>query len=321
MQNHIIAVGSIDGIFTAAAVLNYLGEAKISFTQAFTVHAVKVEEGDQLWLVDLAVNNSPIRQAIPELGLEAGTSGSDYTKAVVKSWQDAGAEVKAIVDEHGAEAWTQAYGSFDGLLVKPMTQDVDDNIHSAGDTLIQSGLDISDEAKNLCVTASLADQGSFIGLGEIANKAVKAAIGDNSRREYIARHFALNMAPDEKISGWAAEYDELQRNAERVMAEAEDNGSWVFVDTRGKKVDMTSLAFSLYAKFPEASVVVCRGQAYDKDQGGVVPVHSFMLSNKADQSLDLKAAIGCNGFGFGKKWNVADEKADEAMSKLSTYLA
>jgi hypothetical protein len=59
--NKIIAVGSVDGILTLAAVMRFIGrEIDIEFCQAFTVDKIDVDSWEtnrQVCFVDLAVNN------------------------------------------------------------------------------------------------------------------------------------------------------------------------------------------------------------------------------------------------------------------------
>ena len=92
----LIAVGSVDGVLTSAAVLRLIGrDCQILFTQAFTVDRLDLSSlptGSEIVLVDLAVN------------LKAPQMTVDFLRRL----RAAGHHLVAIIDEHGRADWFAA---------------------------------------------------------------------------------------------------------------------------------------------------------------------------------------------------------------------
>lgn len=92
----LIAVGSVDGVLTSAAVLRLIGrDCPILFTQAFTVDRLDISSlptGSEIVLVDLAVN------------LKAPQMTVDFLRRL----RAAGHHLVAIIDEHGRADWFAA---------------------------------------------------------------------------------------------------------------------------------------------------------------------------------------------------------------------
>jgi hypothetical protein len=316
-MERIIAVGSVDGVLTSAALIRFFsnrGDAcEIHFTQAFTCQETLefIEAGDWVYLVDLAVNNRD-----PE-----------YTRQFVKGIEDCGAAIYAIADEHDAQAWNQIIpnmGNGEGelaMMVYPQTRS--EQYPSSGAVLRQylSGLEGWDDyCTRLTQYADLADQAEFVGLAEVVNKAVKSNIRDQHRRVYIAKHFSQSFEMDPQIRQWVTDYETLEANMNEILSNVVDRGKYIYLDSRGKDVDMTTLATRVYRQYPDALVVVAKGQAFDKTKGGVIPCYSFMASTNAPEDLNVQSLVGVPGFGFAKKFNVEDEEFEEALANLNANL-
>src|SRR2546429_8222966 len=98
--NQIVAVGSVDGVLTAAALLRLIGNADVPlvFTQAHQVDQIDPvtwEPSRKVAFVDLAVNNRSHRM----------------TANFVARIRAAGHTIVAVIDEHDREAWFRALGS------------------------------------------------------------------------------------------------------------------------------------------------------------------------------------------------------------------
>lgn len=298
-----VFVGSVDGCLTAAALVNHIGVENYTLhpTQAFTVQETldSIPDYSNVWFVDLAVNNR----------------NPDYTKEYMQALLAKGCVVRGIVDEHDAAAWQDLLGgtTLDTLIVRPVSQKVCPAINSAGAVLLSQRI-CSMYVTELCLSAHLADNGVFRGVGELVNKAIKSDIKNQLRRAEIVRILSKQGADLSPIMDWAKEYDEIERNMKDILAASYVENGVVIADSRGKKVDMTSLMFKLYEK---ASYCCLKGQAWDGNQ--MVNVTSFGTST----GTNMQEATGMlhAGFGFAKKWNVSDELASTALANLQAYLA
>jgi len=301
--NHIVAVGSVDGILTTAAVLNIIGEGaevSVEFTQAFQVNSIDPtswQSNRNVAFVDLAVNNRD----------KAMTA--DFVRRV----RETGHSIVAVIDEHDAADWLEALGSFEGLIVEPMSQKTD-KVGSAAEVLVKA-LGYSDyyHLGHLLSDAAAGDRMEFRRFGETVNKAIKVAISDNERRVYLARHFAFNAEPDTTIQSWIAEYDSTlgAANAEVIEAKVDLGDEIVRVITTGKTVDMTVLMKTLYDD--GARVVILEGEQWSGPEKGKILMVSF---GTGEEDLDLMSAIRTAGVtpygGFANKVNC--DLSDEAIA-------
>jgi hypothetical protein len=301
--NQIVAVGSVDGVLTAAALYRVIGrkDTGLVFTQAFTVDKLDISG----WLpernvafVDLAVNNRD----------------AEMTKAFVERLEVAGHKVVAVIDEHNQAAWKGVLESFEGLLIEPQSQE--EGIFRSSGAVLKAALDEEADAYTLELlnAADAGDRMDFTThFGGIVNQAVKSAITDDTRRVYLARYLAFNREPDAMIQGWMHEYEELLANHQGVLDAQQDlRDGIVRVVTTGRKVDMTTLMNTIYRQ-AGVRVVVLEGMAFNKAAGGQTLQISF---GTKDETLDLMAAIKATGVtplgGFPQKVNV--EPADEATA-------
>jgi len=302
--NQIVAAGSVDGVFSSAAVLRQNPQARVVFTQAFQVDKLdlsKWPEGARVIFVDLAVNNRE-----PAM-----------TVAFLKRLAEAGHQLVAIADEHDAAAWQQACQAagveWDGLTIKPATRS--EAVYSTGALLLSALGEVDRHTRELCVAADNGDRMRWEGLAEIVNSAIKPAIGDNARREYLARHFAEHLNPDEKIVGWCEEYQAMMQAQAEVIAAARDLGKGlVQVETVGHRVDMTALMADLYTS--GARIVACKAE-----MPGRGLVMSFGVGPKVD--IDVLAALkqaGLAAEGMTKKATVPFAEADRALAVVTTLL-
>lgn len=200
-NTQVVAVGSVDGVLTTAAFLRSIGNLKnvgVEFTQAFQVDKIDVARWalSSIVLIDLAVNNKD----------------ESMTADFVRRIQDAGHTISAVIDEHDADAWRRVLGEevFSALVVKPQSQKTGPFKSSGAILLDALGDEADDHTRELCQAADAGDQMDFTThFGGYANKSVKSAIWDNGRRIHLARRFAGNREPDEKIIDWCKEYDTI----------------------------------------------------------------------------------------------------------------
>lgn len=313
--NLIIAVGSVDGILTAAAFLRLIGndEAEVCFTQAFTVDKIEMSDwgpARKVALVDLAVNNRD-----PAM-----------TVGFVNRLREAGHTLVAVIDEHSREDWLVCLGNFEGLVIEPQSQNAgDDAPKSAGEVLkralAESGTEVDDHLLGLMADADAADRMNFNGsFASLVNQAVKSRIQDDSRRVYLARHFAQNRNADETISGWISEYEAILANHDNIVENRKDLGEGIHrVSAVGITVDMTSLMGRLYGEC--ARVVVLEGEVF-------VPAKKckevLVAFGTADKNLDLMATVRAAGVnplgGFAQKVNVALEDEEAATAAIRAAL-
>lgn len=304
--NFMLAVGSVDGVCTTAAVLqNIGGSADVQFCQAFTVDKVdptKWPAKRTVLFVDLAVNNKNKAMTV------------DFLKRVIA----AGHIIFGVLDEHNAEDWqwacNEAGVDFDNLAIKPVSQDKGD-IKSSGALLLNLLGDSADEQiKELCIAADAGDRMDFsTHFGGLVNQAVKSNIADDSRRVYMAKHFVKNYEPDEKIIGWVKEYENILKTHEEIITKAEDLGlGMVRVDCVGKIVDMTTLMNTLYND--DYYVVVVEGEMFSKEAGKKVRQISFGV--KPGVKFDVSETLKNNGIecsGFASKANLSPEDEEIAL--------
>jgi len=305
--NFVLSVGSVDGVCTSAAVLRNASEgAGLAFCQAFTVDKIDPAawgEGKNVLFVDLAVNN---RDEV-------------MTVAFLTRVQAAGHQIVGVLDEHSAEDWAKAFEAAD-LAIKPVSQNTGD-IKSSGALLLSLlGNEADEQTKELCLAADAGDRMDFsTRFGGIVNQAVKSAIADDSRRVYLARHFAVSGEPDEKITGWIAEYEQILVSHDEIVAAKIDLGNGIHrVVATGRTVDMTTLMSRLYRE--GAKVVVLEGEAFNKALGRKTVQVSF---GTGDRNLDLlsivKEAVP-TASGFAQKANVDPEHEEAALTAIRQAL-
>jgi hypothetical protein len=311
--NFVLSVGSVDGVCTSAAVLRNAGPtANITFCQAFTVDKVDPATwGDRrnVLFVDLAVNNR------------------DPSMTVDFLWRvkSAGHKIIGVLDEHNAEDWQKAFAaaklSFDELSIKPVSQDKGD-IKSSGALLLSLLGDEEDEQTcELCNAGDAGDRMDFsTHFGGVVNQAVKSRIVDDSRRVYLAKHFAQNHDADATIQGWIEEYEAIIRNHDIIVDQKVDRGDGIHrVNACEMQVDMTSLMFRLYSE--GARVVALYGEAFVPAEKCKRTVLSLGTN---DKGLDLMAIVreaGVNPLGgFAQKVNIEMSDEEAALSAVRAAL-
>lgn len=311
--NLIVAVGSVDGILTSAAVLRAFGlkDAEIIFCQAFTVDRIPVEQwepGRKVLFVDLAVNNRD----------EAMTS------AFVARIVDAGHEIVGICDEHDAEAWSRVFETnglkIEDMAIQPISQKTC-NIKSSGALLLSYlGKEADSRTKELCEAADAGDRMDFsTHFGGLVNMAIKSKIVDDSRRVYLAKHFASQRRPDEKILGWIAEYEAILKTHEEIISSAEKiDPEIIRVNTISKVIDMTTLMMELYKKAP---IVIVDGESYSPS--AKAKVRQISVGLKPGYPMDILAtlqAAGINASGFAQKANLPPEEEEKAIAVIKAAI-
>lgn len=317
--NQIVSVGSVDGISTTAALLRVIGNPNVGivFCQAFSVDKIdptKWEPGRVVAFVDLAVNNQDHAMT------------ADFVKRV----KAAGHTIVAIIDEHSREDWAEVYGPFGGLLIEPQSQAAGVFGSSAdvlGAWLHEKGIEIDGQTQSLLIAGSAGDKRDFsTHFGAYVNQAVKSAIADDTRRVYMAKHFAFSTVADEKILGWCAEYEAILLTHETIIAARVELGSGMIrVNTVGKKIDMTTLMDTLYKQ--GATVVVLEGMAFNpaSKEDPTQPKQLLQVSfGTDDKSIDLMACVKASGLlpigGFAQKVNMKPEDEAAAVAAIRSML-
>ena len=325
--NFVLSVGSVDGVCTAAAVLrNAAYGAAIEFAQAFTVDRVDPSAWDEsrnVLFVDLAVNNREPAMTV------------DLLRRVAA----AGHQIIGVLDEHNAEDWRAAFAaaglSFDDLAIKPVSQEEGD-IKSSG-ALLRELMSADDQVNNdvicqgypllldshtreLCEAADAGDRMDFsTHFGGIVNQAVKSRIADDSRRVYLARHFAQSAEPDEVIRGWVTEYEQILNNHELVVGNRQYLGDGIVrINTTGIQVDMTTLMSRLFKD--GARVVVCEAEMFNKSLGRKTRKVSFGANREGPNVLAAIKAAGVEASGFAQKANVEPEDEEAALAAVRALL-
>ncbi len=326
--NQIVGVGSVDGILTSAALLRLIRstEVDIVFTQAFTVDKVDIsawKPNRKVAFVDLAVNNGD----------------KTMTVAFVQRLQFAGHRVIAVCDEHSREDWLailsetivpswrsadDEYYDIDrshqgfNLLIEPQSQSAG-LFKSSGAVLVAAlGDQLDTHGKMLCETADKADRMEFVGVGALVNQAVKSKIADDSRRVYLARHFANASEADATIQGWIKEYEAILDNHKAILVAKQNlSDGIVRVNAVGKVVDMTTLMSTLYSS--GARVVICGAEMFDKAKGCKTRQIVFGTNEKIDLLACVKQVVP-TASGFAQKVNVAPESEEVAISAVRTLL-
>lgn len=312
LANLIIAVGSVDGVCTAAAVARLNGNPVIEmvFCQAFTVDKLPVSTwaGRRIVLVDLAVNNRDV----------------EMTRRFITALRDGDNQLVAVIDEHNRADWLEVMGSFEDLVVEPQSQTDADGPKSSGEVLRRaldaSGEKIDQHTLQLLGDADAADRMDFSGpFASVVNQAMKSNIADDTRRVYLARHFATNTAPDAKIASWMGEYEEILANHKQIVDAKVDLGDGIMrVVATGKKVDMTTLMNSLYKA--GAKVVVLEGEAFNKALGRKTLQISFGASDPKLNLLTAIQSIVPTASGFASKVNVDPEHEAAALAAVRELL-
>lgn len=331
----IVATGSVDAICAVGAALGQHknpNAVSVIWTQAFKVNGVvaqpdlkkgqaQLPTGKKILMIDLAVNNAVEKD---EDGNEIEV-GKQMTIDFVARLLEAGNTIWGICDEHDHKAWQQvleANGlSVGDLAIQPVSQAESEIKSSSALLLSYLGSKADDFTRSLLEAGDLADQARFEGVAEMVNRAIKGNLGDNSRRDYLARHLvAGNAEADEKISSWIAGYEAMLATHEEIFEAAEYhlNNQLIVVDSDGKKIDVSTFSRQLAKKARVACVIASR---YDKSIGAKVPGATFSSS---DRSLDLLKAIQEAGVpvgGFGGKATVAPSDMEAAIEAIRKLLA
>lgn len=310
--NLVVSVGSIDGVCTSAAVLRNALEADIIFCQAFTVDKVDPttwESNRNVLFVDLAVNNRD----------------DAMTAEFLRRIKAAGHTIIGVLDEHNAEDWRKAFANaelpFNDLAIQPVSQD-DGDIKSSGALLLSLlGNEADEQTRGLCEAADAGDRMDFsTHFGGVVNQAVKSRIADDSRRVYLAKHFAQNHNADETINGWIAEYEDILATHEEIVVARQDLGDRIVrINAVGKVVDMTTLMKTVYGLGYD--VVLTEGEMFDKSIGAKTRQIAFGCKPglKLDAVATIKAAgVECSG--FAAKANVKPEDEEAALVAIRSAL-
>lgn len=235
--NQIVAVGSVDGILTTAALLSFIGPEKNVYVQ-FTTAAT--------------VNNLPIglwRPARRVALVNVGVNFNDLftTRVFIDRLCRSGHRIVAVIDEHARDLWQAVlapYCAMSDLAVEPQTQSINSDIRSSGAVLLNAlGAQVTDHQRALLLAADAADRGNFSPpLANIVNRSIKPDLYNQRRRVYLARHLAASAEPDAAIRQWMAEYLPLQQRAQDIWHARTNLGEGVIrlaLDPR--PVDMTDL--------------------------------------------------------------------------------
>lgn len=253
----IMAVGSVDGVMTSAALsllLRAEGHHKIDvlWTQAHRVDDVRFPDDEMLdvWLVDLAVD-----QLDPE-----------RTARLVKHIDAGGHHLCGVIDEHDPDAWSPILGGLD-LRVSPM------RAASSGAVLLAhlSRFDrLPSDVAEICREADLADRGDFVGgRRTTVNAAIKSKVSDDRRRtacfewlsgvqregRWVSTGLGVSTRVPAQIGGWVREYEADEECRRLALEDAVEHEIHVEVPAQSVR-DITALCFAAYARWPGKLIVV-----------------------------------------------------------------
>lgn len=308
----LVSVGSVDGICTTAAVLrNAARECGVEFAQAFTVDRV-------------APSQWPPHRHVLLIGLAVNNRNEALTVDFLRRITAAGHRFVGVLDEHRAEDWIIAFCRAElragRLLVKPVTG-LKAGIRSSGKHFLRLMEELADEHTcELCQAAIAADRMDFdTHFGTIINSSIKPQLHDDSRREHLARHLANNREPDETIQGWMAQYEEIRRNHEAIIADRRDHGNGlVRVISFNRTIDMTALLASLYGL--GYCVAIIDGESFHQQAGERIRQISFGCAPRLHLNLVAalkKAGIAVSGYRRKATVALADElPAIEVVRRL-----
>lgn len=310
--NHIVAVGSVDGVAGTAAVIRHLGQPDITidFTQAHQVNFIAPERWNPnrvVMFIDLGVNNRDV----------------GMTKEFVQKIHNAGHKILAIADEHDADLWADVMGSsIDSLLIKPVSRS--EECYSSCAVLRNaftlnrecSDKKMDEHTVELLCAGDQGDRGNFdTYFGEIFNNAIKSNMGDRTRRPHLSRHLAFDREADAKIKGWMSEYAEIQENQPKIVAAREDMGDKIFFYDASAvgRHDATSLMMSEYRN--GAAVVILNTNTFIK--GSMLQVVSIGVNNKSWNLIETLDSAGVPHLGgFAQKVNLSAEHKDAALGAI-----
>jgi hypothetical protein len=234
------------------------------------------------------------------------------TADFVRRIRAAGHTIVAVIDEHNRADWLEALGGFDGLVIEPVSQN-EGVIKSSGALLCQAlGNLCNHQVEKLLAAADAGDRMDFTThFSGIVNQSVKSDIGNNARREKLARFFAVHFQPDVQIRGWMQEYEEILRANAEVIAERSELGDQIVRVAPGNRlIDMTVLMGDLYRM--GYKIVISEGMMYDKSINGKRLMVSFGTEAKNLDLLKAVEAAGIKAGGFANKVNL--DPADEATA-------
>jgi hypothetical protein len=211
-------------------------------------------------------------------------------------------------------------GTFDGLIVEPQSQS--EGIYRSSGAVLKDAVGAEADAHTveLLDAADAGDRMDFsTRFGGMVNQAVKSDIANDARRVYLAQHFAANMDADAIILNWMAEYAEILKNHEEIIATKVDLGNGILrVSALGKRVDMTTLMGQLYA-LPEVRIVMLEGEAYSKSLGRKTVQIAFGCREQLDLLGIIKAAVP-SASGFAQKVNVDPKHEEAALAAVRAAL-
>jgi hypothetical protein len=262
----IIAVGSVDGVLTAAALARVItadqhrlvDDCSVQWVQAHTVDKVVLPADETLdvWLVDLAVD-----QRDPER----------TTVALLDQIQAGGHRLMGVIDEHNPAAWLERLHSdeYNALKVKPR------DLTSSGAVLLSQIGEwawVSPDDLALLHEADLADRGDFsAGRRKVVNAAIKSKITDDARRtacwEWLV---GIKRRPDgslkevgpvstrvpAEIAEWRNEYEGQEAHRQRCLETATIDVRGVAVFNTNGVADVSALCFEAYKRWPGHLVVL-----------------------------------------------------------------
>jgi hypothetical protein len=250
------------------------------------------------------------------------------TRDFLKRVKAAGHSVFGVLDEHNAEDWERVFQEADmsaewnALQIYPVSQDTGKIKSSGALCLSLFGDEVDEHVKSLCEAADAADRMDYsTKFGSLVNSAVKSRIQDDTRRVYMAKHFASNSEPDEVISKWIEEYEKILENHKEILTKAQDLGDGIVrMSTVGLAVDMTSLMKEVYDR--GFILAVCEGEFYSKDLGKKVTQIGFGLDSRKSKLnlVDILASVGIVGNGFAAKVNVLPEQEQTATEAIRTAI-
>jgi len=211
VANILVIVASSDGMLGAAAYtrqeVGNSAQIRYIFTEAHRVNEINVgswPKNSKVGFIDLAVNNA----------------NRFMTIKLINKIKKLGHEILFVADEHDKDEWENVFKVCEIDLNKlTITPENRNEFGSSCEILKRKFGDTIDEhTKELLDAGHQADQLNFeTKFGEYFNQCTKANPRDDSRKDYLVRHFSVHDAPDETILAWKKEYLPIQLKTWEIL--------------------------------------------------------------------------------------------------------
>ncbi|MEM3506696.1 MAG: hypothetical protein QXT31_03475 [Candidatus Bathyarchaeia archaeon] len=207
-MNTIIAHGDLDGIISAALLLKAkrLNDYNVIFTEPFLLDKIKVPENDNIFIVDIAINNKNPNMTLNFI---------NTYKTQISKWYD----------HH--QGWKN-YKLSESFII---------------DETKQSCASIIGGDPELVEAATIADtrQGELLEKFKILEDAIKSNPQDDSTRHQVLAFLLGDESMFPLLKQKAEKYAEVKQTTEEVAKNYVVSGNVAYVDATFKEVDITAL--------------------------------------------------------------------------------